>query len=278
MRLPVSRVVTFCDEPQFSEIVMFIKGRDCLDDKSRLAMLAPEHMPETHIVKGGLSGWDAADSQPSGDDAGPWFVKETNKNGGRAIKMCASASECISLADDPQETYVVQRHVPNPDLTKDGRKWHYKMYSLLVCEPSEPAADGAGEVQFTWTLRCHEEAYLCLASEEWSADNLTAAAQLTIKRTKRFKSEEGMEELGADANACRKMFERASKMVASIVGRAIESKGLEGRPGKTQFELFSTDFMFEMSLGKARVIEVSLQHESSAQRYNTSRRSIPHRR
>ena len=39
--------------------------------------------------------------------------------------------------------------------------------------------------------------------------------------------------------------------------RDIESKELEVRPGKKQFEIFSTDFTFDMTLENVHVMEVS---------------------
>ncbi|KAL7543137.1 hypothetical protein ACHAXR_012433 [Thalassiosira sp. AJA248-18] len=245
------RVVTFCDEPSFSEIAMFLNGRDCLEDTAKLMTLAKDYLPESYIVKGGLSGWESVESCPSEENsAGPWFIKETNKNGDRAIQMCTNASDCIALANNPQKTYVIQRHVPNPHLTKEGRKWHFKLYSLLI-------RDSAGS-ETSWTLRCHNEVFFCEASDKWSADNLTPEAQVTIMRTKRFRTGRVMEELDGDADMYQDMFQRCSYMVSSIVQRAIESKELEGRPGKKQFELFSTDFMFDMSLEKLYVIKFNL--------------------
>lgn len=253
------RVVAFCDEPSFSEISMFIKGRDCLDDKAKLSALAPEYLPETYVVKGGLDGWEGAESRPSQQDrGGPWFVKETDKNGGRSIRTCANASECIALATDPRETYVVQCHVPDPHLTNDDsgrRKWLLKLYSLLVCKPAGPEESADGAERPPWTLRCHDEAFLCAASEEWSRENLSPEAQLTIERTRRFRNGHAMGEFDSDGDVYPNMFRRCSEAVASIVGRAIESEGLQRRPGKKQFEIFSTDFMFDATLEKLYIIE-----------------------
>ena len=244
-RCPIGkRVVAFCDEPQFSETSMFIKGRECLDDKANLLQFAHEYLPETYVVKGGMSKWE------SDSISGPWFVKETNKNGGRAIQMCCTASECIALANKPEETYVVQRHIPNPHLTKDGKKWHLKIYSLLIGESSEGGAT-------SWTLRCHNEGYLCIASSEWSTENLSPDAQMSILRTKRFRIGQAVEELDIDVGAHASLFLRCWDIVASVVERAIDAKGLESRPGMRQFELFSADFMFDTTLEKVFLIEVS---------------------
>jgi nicotinamidase-related amidase len=245
-------VVDFCDEPAFSKVSMFLKGRDCLDDKGKLLALAKDFMPETYIIEGGRECWDGIDCPPelnkssgasSCDATGPWFVKETNKNGGRAITVCRHASECLALANNPQETYVIQRHVLNPSMLTDGRKWHLKMYNLLICEE-----DGV-----SWTLRCNKEAFLCAASTLWSAENTSAEAQLTIRRTKRFRDGASMSELGnADYSD---MFRQCTEIVSTVVQRAIEGNGLQGRPGKKQFEMFSTDFVFDATMNKANLIE-----------------------
>ena len=233
------RVVEFCDEPQFSAISMFLKGRDSLDDKGKLIKLAKEYLPETHVIQGG-SICESLDLQST--QSGPWFVKETNKNGGRAITMCKDVKEAIKLTSNPNEIYVVQRHVPNPSLLKDGRKWHLKVYNLLTC----------GEDGSSWTLRSHNEPFLCIASEPWSDQNLSAEAQITICRTRRCKFDIHIEELGNVDN--KQMFQQCTDIISSVVQRAVESKELQGRPGKTQFEVFSADFMFDTDL-KAHLIE-----------------------
>ena len=121
-------MVTFCDEPKFSEIAI----RDCFDDEAKLIKLAKNYMPESYIVKGGQSGWESAESRHlESEGTGPWYVKETNKNGGRVIQMCNTISDCMELANNPQETYFLQRHIPNPHLTKDGRKWYFKLYCTV---------------------------------------------------------------------------------------------------------------------------------------------------
>lgn len=217
---------------------MFLKGRDCLDDKGKLIKLAKDYLPETYVMQGGTE-CEGIHLQSSG----PWFVKETNKNGGRAITVCKNGLESIALASNPNETYVIQRHVPNSSLLKDGRKWHLKVYNLLICD----------EEGCHWTLRCHNEPFLCAASEPWSADDLSPEVQITIRRTKRVKPDVVIEEF-ADSIDNKRMFQQCTNIVASVVERAIESNGLQGRPGKKQFEVFSSDFIFDTEF-KAHLIE-----------------------
>lgn len=218
---------------------MFLKGRDCLDDKGKLIKLAKEYLPESHVVQGGAN-CESLDLQSA--QSGPWFVKETNKNGGRAITVCKDAVEATRLASNPNETYIIQRHVPNPSLLKDGRKWHLKVYNLLSCDE-----DGS-----SWTLRSHNEPFLCIASQPWSDQNLSAESQITICRTRRCKFDMRVEDLGNIDNKL--MFQQCTNTIACVVQRAIESNELQGRPGKAQFEIFSADFMFDTDL-KAHLIE-----------------------
>eukprot|EP00956_Cyclotella_meneghiniana_P014239 scaffold21256_cov40-Cyclotella_meneghiniana.AAC.6 len=179
------RVVDFCDEPAFSVISMFLKGRDCLDDKGKLMNLAKDFLPETYVIKGGgnntNNSHDIIDKiQRTESSSGPWFVKETNKNGGRAVTVCQTAEDAMALTCNPKETYVIQRHVTNPSLCNDngGTKWHLKVYNLLAND-----ADGNH-----WTLHCHNEPFLCIASKPWSMNDLSTEAQITIRRTKRMKT------------------------------------------------------------------------------------------
>lgn len=206
-----------------------------MDDKGKLINVAQEFLPETYVMKSG----ENIDLQSK--QSGPWFVKETNKNGGRAITVCKDSTEAIALANNDNETCVIQRHVDNPSLLNDGRKWHLKVYNLLVCD----------EEGSSWTLRCHNEPFLCVAEAPWSIDDLSPEAQITIRRTKRVKHDVPLEELNADN---RLVFQKCTDIVSTVVQRAIESNELQGRPGKKQFEVFSADFIFDSDF-KAHLIE-----------------------
>jgi len=283
------QIVDFCDEPAFSEMVMFLKGRECLDDKGKLLELDSESfgkncererefLPETYVVQGGKVPnsdiWERITNnsmEHEDDERGPWFVKETNKNGGRAIQICQRASQCLALANDPKETYVIQRHIPDPNLLTDGRKWHFKLYNLLICEEEQDVGvvDGGNAAAAVWTLRSHKEAWLCAADKPWSADDITPEAQMTIKRTKRFREEVPLQELNIPhhdsddmsteclfANTYCSMFRQCTDIVATMVERAVRLNKLQARPGKKkQFELFSSDFMFNSDFTKANLIE-----------------------
>jgi hypothetical protein len=132
------RVVAFCDELRFSQISMFLKGREWLDEKEKLIYLAGDFMPTTYIIKnrqwiGSKEPSDNKEDEDSFSNDLCWFVKDVNKNGGRAIRICNHVSECMALTEQPDETYVVQQHIAEPLLTNDGRKCHVKFYSLLEC-------------------------------------------------------------------------------------------------------------------------------------------------
>jgi len=268
---------------------MFLKGRECLDDKGKLLELDSESfgkncererefLPETYVVQGGKVPnsdiWERITNnsmEHEDDERGPWFVKETNKNGGRAIQICQRASQCLALANDPKETYVIQRHIPDPNLLTDGRKWHFKLYNLLICEEEQDVGvvDGGNAAAAVWTLRSHKEAWLCAADKPWSADDITPEAQMTIKRTKRFREEVPLQELNIPhhdsddmsteclfANTYCSMFRQCTDIVATMVERAVRLNKLQARPGKKkQFELFSSDFMFNSDFTKANLIE-----------------------
>ena len=233
----------------FSVISMFLKGRDCLDDKGKLVKLARDYLPETYVIKG--SDISTNNSQDSIDKlqssaSGPWFVKETNKNGGRAVMVCQTAEDAMALTSNPKEAYVIQRHVSNPSLFKDngGTKWHLKVYNLLACD-----ANGNH-----WTLHCHNEPFLCVASKPWSANDLSPEAQITIRRTKRVRTCNdnctNMNELLSNSIPLdsKDIFQRCTTILSTVVQQAIENNELQGRNDKAQFEIFSADFMFDTDM------------------------------
>eukprot|EP01052_Picozoa_sp_SAG31_P029358 SAG31_NODE_2912_length_4920_cov_3.413192_2_plen_305_part_00 len=128
-KCPLGKVVVdFSDEPQFSRTVMYLKGRDWLDDKSKVTQLAGDHMPTTYIVENGQ--WEGA-RPPDMAAAGPWFVKETDKNWGRCVKCYRTPHDIMENLEPGR--FVVQQHVVEPLLTTDGRKCHLKFYILLIC-------------------------------------------------------------------------------------------------------------------------------------------------
>ena len=45
------RVIQFCDEPQFSDVSMYVKGREWLDEKEKLVQIAGEYMPKTFLSR-----------------------------------------------------------------------------------------------------------------------------------------------------------------------------------------------------------------------------------
>ncbi|EJK55456.1 hypothetical protein THAOC_24813 [Thalassiosira oceanica] len=244
------RVVGFCGEPQFSEVAMFIKGREFLDDKVKLLKYAEDFMPETIVFNG-----DCVMSPCRDDSSGPWFVKASDKNGGKAIQIAAGRDESLRLAasqytSQPGEVYAIQRHISNPHLI-DGRKWHLKMYLLLTSN-----ADGGEEGGHEWRLYAHEDAFLCISSKPWSAESVEHEVQVTTRRTDRI-SPKRSSALG-DSSVYDKIMAKCRNIVNVVVRRAIDGGNLQGRGGQKQFEIFSCDFMFSAgdgNIGEAYLIE-----------------------
>ena len=61
--------VDFFDEPSFSTMSMFLKGREWLDEKGKLLVLPKEYLPETWVLRGGEGGDDAT-AATNDNDAG----------------------------------------------------------------------------------------------------------------------------------------------------------------------------------------------------------------
>ena len=242
------RVVGFCGEPQFSEVAMFIKGREFLDDKVKLLQTAEEFMPKTFVFDGDCV------RNPHGDESsGPWFVKASDKNGGKAIKIAADRDESLRLAASHSgEVYAIQRHISSPHLI-DGRKWHLKMYLLLTSDAAAGEEEG-----HEWHLYVHEDAFLCISSKPWSAQSVDHEVQVTTRRTDRI-SPNRSSALG-ESSVYDKMMAECRNIVNVVVRRAIDGGNLQGRGNQKQFEIFSCDFMFsnddDGNIGKAYLIEV----------------------
>lgn len=230
------KVLDFCDEPRFSKTAMFIKGREWLDEKEKIIQIAGDTTLETFLIQGGK--WLNGQSPPVGEESGgPWFVKDVNKNGGRAIQICADSADCMQLASDPDQMYVVQKHIANPHLTPDGRKCHLKFYSMLVGEEN------------VWDLYVHRDAFLSTSPNIWSPSDLSADTQITVKRHHRVKFELDTNDWTRDWP-----LDEIERIIGSIVEAAIQERKLQDRPGKKQFEIFSADFIRDTS-GRMFIIE-----------------------
>jgi nicotinamidase-related amidase len=244
------KIMAFCDEPQFSAVSMYIAGREWLDEKEKvIALVAAGTMPETYVVEDGR--WFSGDDthlecigELSTMTKGPWFVKECDKNGGRAIKICHTLSDCKTLlAKDKNgcsSKYVVQAHIVDPLLTVDEHKCHVKFYSLLQCD-----ADAQ-----SWTLHVYQDAFLCVSPVKWSVGDLSPTTQITILREKCLRVGEEAEEWTGWPDA----YGSCKEIIAKVVGNAVAQGKLKGRPGKKQFEIFSSDFLVDVD-GKSWLIE-----------------------
>ena len=246
-RCPLGKkILAFCDEPQFSDVSMFLKGREWLDEKDKLYSIANDIMPDTFVYERGQ--WRDGKAPPQNNDNSyslhqrPWFVKECQKNGGRAIDIYPTSSECLAgLGDSKSEDgiFVVQPHVPHPLLTQDGRKCHLKMYALLISEP-----DGDDSL---WTLHTYRDVFLCTSSQPWTSDSIDEETQITIRRDYRLR--EGQSTPGQmQWSGWPGTYEKCKDRIRTVVKRAVDEGKLRGRSGKKQFEIFSADFLVDTSL------------------------------
>ena len=216
------KLVDFADESHFSRIAMYLKGRAWLEEKTKVLDLAPGKMPDTYIIENGE--WRG--TAPSDDQVIdlPWFVKEADRNWGTSIHVCAKPSACLSVVK-PTGIYVVQPHIKDPLLTDDGKKCHIKFYVLLV-----GFEDGV-----RWNLYTFKDGYLSISPNKWSPTDLSKDTQVTIIRTERIGSWKAWPE----------SYPKCKAVVAEVIERAVSQGKLEGRLGKTQFEIFSADFIVD---------------------------------
>mmetsp|Transcript_8713 Transcript_8713/g.16214 ORF Transcript_8713/g.16214 Transcript_8713/m.16214 type:complete len:570 (-) Transcript_8713:97-1806(-) len=219
------KIVDFADEPQFSRIAMYLKGRDWLEDKTKVMEIAQFCMPETFILEKGK--WIGKAPLPDNEvPNAPWFVKEANRNWGASVMCCLRPSQCVDLTK-PDSTYVVQQHVPDPLLMDDGRKCHIKFYVLLSC---------TGDAQ--WDLYTYSDGYLSISPNKWTPEDLSAETQVTILRSERISNIQGW-------SAWPKAYPKCKACVAKAINNAVQESKLEARPGQKQFEIFSADFMVD---------------------------------
>jgi len=218
------RLVDFADESHFSRLAMYIKGRIWLEDKTKMWELVPDLMPDTYVIDD--QKWRNGKAPPSDEDSPslPWFVKEADRNWGTSVQVCRRASQCMDLAK-PGATYVVQQHIRDPLCMEDGRKCHIKFYVLLI---------GMEDAK-TWRLYTFKDGYLSISPNRWSADDLSKDTQVTIIRTERIGSWPHWP--GA--------YPKCKQGVAEVIRRGVQQGKLEGRPGKRQFEILSSDFIVD---------------------------------
>ena len=254
-KCPVGKkLVDFCDEPEFSMVSMFLRGRENLDDKENVIAFAGSYMPKSYCIENG--NWLGDEEPPSDDQAGaldaPWFIKESDKNlGGEAIAIVIKPSEIMQHVQKDQR-YVIQQHIRNPLLTDDGRKTHLKFYVLLVCEE-----DGV-----TWTMYTYRGALLSISDVPWDPTDLSHDTQVTIHRHPQHPSEtEGWKQHWP------RVYERAKQGTAQIIESAIKSGKLKGRSNKKQFEVFSCDWMPDVD-GNMWMFEFNMSPAVSQQEFD----------
>merc|ERR1711957_235126 len=214
---------------------MYLKGRAWLEEKVKVLEIGRDYIPKTYIIAEGQ--WRG--EQPPADEEAPnlpWFVKEADRNWGTSIHVCSRPSECLGLIK-PDALYVVQQHVQDPILTDDGRKVHIKFYIFLMCDE-----DGV-----TWDLYTFKDGYLSVSPNKWSPDDLSKETQVTIIRSERI----------GDWNEWKEAYPKCKSAVAAVIGKAVKDGKLEGRPGKKQFEILSSDFLLDTH-GRAWLFEFNM--------------------
>jgi len=218
--------VDFADESHFSRIAMYLKGRAWLEEKTKVLELDPEHkiIPDTFIIEKGA--WRGGKVPPADSEVSnlPWFVKEADRNWGTSVHCCAKPSECMALAK-PDSVYVVQQHIKDPLLMPDGRKVHIKFYVLLV-----GLEDG-----IRWHLYTYKDGYLSISPNAWSPTDISKETQVTIIRSERIDAWEAW----PDA------YPKCKAAVGKVMSNAVSMGKLEGRLGKRQFEILSSDFIVD---------------------------------
>ena len=258
--------VDFCDEPEFSNVAMYLSGREWLDEKDKVIEFAGEYMPTTYCIDNGK--WIGEREPPLDDAPGAiddpcWFIKEVDKNLGHLISIVSKPSEIMQhIRKD--ERYVIQQHIRKPLLTDDGRKTHLKFYVLLICED-----DGV-----TWTLYTYKGALLSISPQPWSPTDLSHETQVTIHRHPEHpKDTEGWKQHWDT------VYDKCKQGTAKIIKKAIASGKLKGRKNKKQFEVFSCDWMpdedghvwmFEFNMSPA--VAVASKGYDSPSRRGKSRR------
>jgi nicotinamidase-related amidase len=224
------KLVAFCDEPEFSQLSMYIAGREWLDEKDKVLLFATDFMPLTYCFENGcwVDDKKPPDDLEEGSTTSPWFIKEADKNlGGNAISIISKPS-LIPGAMKTDRRYVVQQHVKDPLLMDDGRKVHIKFYVLLLCD-----ADGS-----SWEIFTYKGSLLSISPNRWSPEDLSHDTQITIHRH----SEPPARTQGWGRH-WPEMYEKCKAGTLTVVQRAVEKGNLKGRRGKRQFEVFSADWM-----------------------------------
>mmetsp|Transcript_12402 Transcript_12402/g.29803 ORF Transcript_12402/g.29803 Transcript_12402/m.29803 type:complete len:689 (-) Transcript_12402:221-2287(-) len=255
------RVIDFCDEPRFSKCSMYVKGREWLDEKEKLWSMLSEYglgdlMPKTYLIQ--RRQWVDPDSILLQDTktekpVGPFFVKDCQKNGGKAVQVCSKIEDALQFVDN-DSYFVVQQHISDPYLTNDGRKCHIKSYFLLT-------EDNHGN----WELRMYPEAFLSQSPNVWSQLDLSPETQITVKRNKRLYKRRPEPKFDCWPSAHRSI----RKIVCQVVETAISKGKLQSRNSKVsttgssvdnkndevpspsettttrQFEIFSADVIFD---------------------------------
>lgn len=229
-----SILVDFSDEMHFSRMAMYIKGRQHLENKSHLAMLVPNLMPETFHIRD-MQWLDNCSPKVQDGDTLPWFIKEAEGNEGTFVDCCPKADDCMKSAR-PGINYVVQEHV-NDALMYEGRKFHLRLHMLITCKD-----DG-----MTWRAYTYKDGYLNISPNPWAPGDISRDTQVVIFRSQRIAAWEPWHDI----------YPRCRASMAEVLEKAVVQGKLEGRLGKEQFEICSSDYMVDTH-GKVWLLEVNM--------------------
>lgn len=231
------KTVDFCDEPQFSKCCMYIKGREWLDEKDKIWELVPDIMPKTYVIDTNTFTGELNMADESA--AGPFFLKECMKNGGKAVQVLSTLNDALEAAKQGNSKFVIQEHIHSPWLAASGQKCHIKSYFLLT--------EAAG----TWELRMYPEAFLSVSPNPWSTMDLSMETQVTVKRTKRIHKEKECELWPGWPSS----YNTVRELVSHAVKQAVIKGKLRSRDAAVQqFEIFSADVMMDTD-GRGWLIE-----------------------
>mmetsp|Transcript_98914 Transcript_98914/g.277915 ORF Transcript_98914/g.277915 Transcript_98914/m.277915 type:complete len:420 (+) Transcript_98914:37-1296(+) len=231
-----NRLVDLCDEMHFSRMAMYLKGRQCLENKARLGLLVAGRnlMPDTFYIRD-MQWVDGLHPIDADGDVLPWFVKEAEGNEGSFVECCEKASDCMTLAR-PGANFVVQQHVKD-QLLYEGRKFHLRCHVLITCKQ-----DGS-----TWRVYTYRDGYLNISPNQWSPDCLSRDTQVVIYRSQRIGSWQPWEDVYPKCQASAKQ----------IIEQAVMQGQLEGRLGQEQFEIASLDYMVDTH-GEVWLLEINM--------------------
>ena len=192
-------------------------------------LLPPEHLLNT----GSTMRPEQVDSNSSGEQTDQglhnniYFLKDDEADYGTGVFPMPSLNACLQHAqklENIKKHYVVQTHVPNVLLTRDGRKFTVRVYALIS---SPPGPDRKLDIFV------YKNGYFAAAKEKWEATSISPDSQISTNRDLslgRLAEWEYYEALFP------KLCQSTSKVLYAAATEFIVQR-------KRTFELFGLDFM-----------------------------------